>query len=112
MDRQPSPSERITDTVLSWPGVTAGFGRHGEFAFRVGGREIGHLHGDGAAHFVFDKALWVELKATGRIEPHPIFPHRQGPAARRIGGQADIDEVIALMRLNYEAATARLARSA
>ena len=55
-------SQQITDEVTSWPGVTAGPGRRGEFAFKVGRREIGHLHGDRAAHFSFPKQVWAELK--------------------------------------------------
>ena len=51
----PSPSQRITEVVSGWPGVEAGFGRRGEFAFRVGRREIGHLHGDRSAHFSLDR---------------------------------------------------------
>ena len=47
-----SASERITDEVTSWPGVTAGTGRRGEWSFKVGRKEVGHLHGDRAAHFV------------------------------------------------------------
>jgi hypothetical protein len=77
-------SQRITDAVTSWDGVEAGPGRRGEFAFRVGRREIGHLHGDRAAHFNFPKAVWSELMQQHRIEPHPVFPNAQGPAARRI----------------------------
>ncbi|MGO9884334.1 MAG: luciferase family protein, partial [Solirubrobacteraceae bacterium] len=50
-----SASQQITDKVTSWPGVEAGYGRRGEWAFTVGRREIGHLHGDHAAHFVFPK---------------------------------------------------------
>jgi hypothetical protein len=46
-------SERITEEVTSWPGVVAGPGSRGEFSFKVGSREIGHLHGDHAAHFGF-----------------------------------------------------------
>jgi hypothetical protein len=46
-----SASERITEQVTTWPGVRAGPGRRGEFAFKVKGREIGHLHGGRAAHF-------------------------------------------------------------
>jgi hypothetical protein len=42
-------NEKITEEVTSWPGVEAAPGRRGELAFRVGGREIGHLHGDHAA---------------------------------------------------------------
>lgn len=95
-------SQRITAEVTSWPGVEAGPGRRGEFAFRVGRREIGHLHGDRAAHFNFPKARWAELIKEGRIQPHPVFPDAQGPAARRIESEDDIRDVIALMRLNYD----------
>jgi hypothetical protein len=98
-------SERITQVVTSWPGVEAGPGRRGEFAFRVGRREIGHLHGDHAAHFSFPKPVWSELMQQHRVEPHPVFPNAQGPAARRIRNNDDIDDVIALMRLNYERLT-------
>jgi hypothetical protein len=96
------PSERITEEVTSWPGVQAGPGSRGEFAFTVGRRQIGHLHGDRSAHFSFPKGQWTELRDQGRITDHPVFPGKQGPAARRIETDADVDDVIALMRLNYE----------
>jgi hypothetical protein len=95
-------SERIAEEVESWPGVESGQGKRGEFAFKVGGREIGHLHGDRSAHFFFAKETWAELIAAGRIGPHPVFPDREGPAARRIDDDDDVRDVIALMRLNYE----------
>ena len=97
-----SASERITAEVTSWPGVEAGPGRRGEFAFRVGRREIGHLHGDRSAHFAFPADVWQELRAEGRIVEHPVFPGRVGPAARRIEDDADVADVIALMRDNYD----------
>jgi hypothetical protein len=98
----PTASERITDEVTSWPGVEAGHGRRGEFAFKVGGREIGHLHGDHAAHFFFPPEVWEELSGEGRIGPHPVFPDRHGPASRRIANDDDVRDVIAMMRMNYE----------
>jgi hypothetical protein len=100
-------SRQITDEVTSWPGVEAGPGRRGELAFTVGGREIGHLHGERAAHFFFPKEIWRELRGQGRIVEHPVFPGRQGPAARRIEDEADVRDVIALLRLNYERVVAR-----
>ena len=100
-------SRRITDVVTSWPGVQAGPGRRGEFAFSVEGRPIGHLHGDHAAHFVFPRRVWTELKEEGRIEDHPVFPGRPGLAARRIEDEADVRDVIALLRLNYDRVVAR-----
>ncbi len=105
-------SQRITDEVTSWPGVDAGLGRRGEFAFTVGGRPLGHLHGDRSAHFSFPRAVWAQLFDQGRITEHPVFPGRQGPAARRIENAADVDDVIALLRLNYDRATATLPQTA
>ena len=105
----PTASEQITAEVTSWPGVEAGPGRRGEFAFKVGRKEIGHLHGDHAAHFFFSKELWAELAEQGRITEHPVFPGRVGPAARRIEDDDDVRDVIALMRLNYERVSQRLA---
>ena len=102
MTKTQSPSQRITEEVTSWPGVVSGPGRRGEFAFKVGPREIGHLHGDRSAHFGFPKDVWAELFADGRIVEHPVFPGRQGPAARRIVGDEDVRDVIELMRLNYD----------
>ena len=102
MSTTPTPSERITAEVTSWPGVEAGPGRRGEFAFRLERREIGHLHGDHAAHFSFPKDVWRELRTSGRIVDHPVFPGKVGPAARRIENDADVLDVIALMRLNYD----------
>jgi Family of unknown function (DUF5519) len=100
-----SASESITAEVALWPGVEAGPGRRGEFSFRVGRREIGHLHGDRAAHFSFPKEVWAELHAQGRVVDHPVFPGKVGPAARAIRDEADVRDVIALMRLNYDRAT-------
>jgi hypothetical protein len=95
-------SRQITDEVTAWPGVEAGPGRRGEFAFTVGHREIGHLHGDHAAHFFFPKPVWAELFEQGRVVHHPVFPGKEGPAARSIAGDADVRDVIGLLRLNYD----------
>src|SRR5437867_1010344 len=100
-------SQQITQEVTSWEAVEAGPGRRGEFAFKVHRREIGHLHGDHAAHFFFPKEVWAELREEGRIVPHPVFPDREGPAARRIDDDGDVRDVIALMRLNYDRVRSR-----
>ena len=100
-------SQIITDAATSWPGVEAGPGRRGEFAFRVGRREIGHLHGDRAAHFMLPKDVWADLFEQGRIGHHPVFPGREGPGARRIEDENDVRDVIAVMRLKYDRIVAR-----
>ena len=80
---RPTASQRITAEVMSWPGVEAGPGRRGEFAFTVGRRPLGHLHGDRAAHLSFPRAVWAQLCADS---------------------EADLEDVIALLRLNYDRA--------
>jgi Family of unknown function (DUF5519) len=100
-------SERITSEVTSWPGVEAAYGKRGEWGFYLGKRQIGHLHGDRAAHFFFSKELWVRLRDEGRIVHHPVFPDREGPAARAIRSEDDVRDVIELLRLSYDAAVER-----
>ena len=100
-------SQRITEEVTSWPGVEAGPGSRGEFAFTVGRRQIGHLHGDYAAHFFFGREVGSALKDQGRVVDHPVFPGKPGPAARRIETDEDVQDVIDLMRLNYDRIVAR-----
>ena len=102
-----TPSEQITDEVTSWPGVEAGPGRRGEFAFSVGRREIGHLHGDRVAHFGFPKQVWAGLFEQKRIDYHPVFPGKPGYGARAIEDQDDVRDVIELLRLNYERVVVR-----
>lgn len=104
-------SQQITQEVTSWPGVEAGPGSRGEFAFTVGRKQIGHLHGDRVLHAGFPKDVWRELHAAGRIDYHPVFPGKVGWASRAIATDDDVRDVIALLRLNYERATAQRSRA-
>jgi hypothetical protein len=104
MTESRTASRRIVDEATSWPGVVAVTGERGELSIRLGRRELGHLHGDRAAHFGFPKPVWRELFAQGRIVHHPVFPNAEGWAARAIRDDADVEDVIALLRLNYDRA--------
>jgi hypothetical protein len=99
-------SEQITAVVTTWPGVEAGMGERGEWGFSVGGRQIGHLHGDRVAHFGFPRELGQELRDAGRVGPHPVNRHSPKLAARELHGDDDVRDVIELMRLNYDRVTA------
>jgi Family of unknown function (DUF5519) len=107
MTEQRTASQQITDEVTSWPGVEAGPGRRGEFSFKIGRREIGHLHGDRAAHFGFPKEVGARLREEGRVGPHPVAPDKAAWASRRIESADDVRDVIELMRLNYDRVMAR-----
>lgn len=107
MNESLTASQQITEEVSSWPGVEAGHGERGEFGFRVNGLEIGHLHGDHAAHFGFPREIGRELRDAGRVGPHPVNRHSTKLAARQIETEADVRDVIELMRLNYDRAMER-----
>ena len=100
-------NERITAEATSWPGVEAGTGKRGEWGFTVGRKEIGHLHGDRAAHFGFPKEVWQELFDADRIDYHPVFPGRPGFGARAIESASDEQDVIAMLRMNYDRVVAK-----
>jgi class 3 adenylate cyclase len=83
-------SRAIFEEVTSWPGVEADTEERGELAFNVGERQIGHLHGDAAAHFSFPRTVWSDLMEQGRIVPHPVFPDARQAVTAAVDAQRSI----------------------
>lgn len=100
---QPGPAARIKATVGGWPGVESGPHRFGGTEFRLGRRELGHLHGDRIADLPFPRRIRDELIADGRARPHHVLPD-SGWVTVSIGGQAGVDRVTELFRLSYDRA--------
>jgi Family of unknown function (DUF5519) len=110
MEATRTASAAIIEEVGSWPGIRVEEGDDlGEMSIRLGNRELGHLHGDAAAHFSFPKSTWDALHEQGRIEHHPVFPGKRGPAQRRLDDDEDVRDVIELFRLVYDRVVARQA---
>ena len=93
--------EAIVREVSGWPGVTTGRHRYGGTEFRVGHRELGHVHGSRLADLPFPLLVRNDLVAAGRAEPHHILP-RSGWVSLWIRGAGDVGAAIELFRLNYE----------
>src|SRR5436189_2615603 len=91
----------IVCEVSSWAGVTTGRHRFGGTEFRLGRRELGHLHGNRLADLPFPLLVRNELVAAGRAEPHHIHPE-SGWVSYFIRNETDIAAVVALFRLNYD----------
>ena len=91
---------RIAREVTSWDGVTSVPHRFGGVEFRVGRRELGHLHGSHLADLPFPTRVRDRLIAEGRAEPHHVLPE-SGWVSRCIKGPDDVEAVIELFRLNY-----------
>lgn len=96
---------RIEDDVGQWPGVTVGRHRYGGVEFRLGRRELGHLHGDYLADLPFPVHLRRELVSSARAMPHHILPH-SGWVSYPICDPAAADGAVALFRLAYTRALA------
>jgi hypothetical protein len=94
-------AELIEREVSAWEGVTVEPHRFGGTEFKVGRREIGHLHGGRLADLPFPRRVRDQLIAAGKAEPHHILPE-SGWVSFRIRGQSDVAAVVALLRLNYD----------
>ena len=94
---------RIEREVASWEGVTTHAHRFGGREFRVGRRELGHLHGARWADLRFHRGVRDMLVETGRAQPHHVLPD-SGWVSRQIRSDEDVAAVVELFRLSYERA--------
>jgi Ni,Fe-hydrogenase I large subunit len=88
--------ESIEREVASWEGVTVHPHRFGGVEFRVGKRELGHLH-----------QTWADLPFTSRIREMLVETGRAEPHKFGVNGWVSCnldDEAIELFRLSYERA--------
>jgi hypothetical protein len=96
-----SIQQQIEREVSAWAGVTTGPHRFGGIEFRVGRRELGHLHGSQLADLPFPVRVREQLVAAGRAEPHHVLPE-SGWVSYAIRDARDVAPVVALFRMNYE----------
>ncbi len=102
--------DRIREAVLSWPEVTEHPHRFGGVEFKLGARELGHLHGDHTVDLPFTRAERDELIAAGRARVHHSVPD-SGWVTYSIRSDADVPAAVALFRLSYERAAAARAEN-
>jgi hypothetical protein len=96
-------AQAIADQVTSWPGVSAHDHRFGGIEFRVGNRQLGHLHGDRIADIPLKRSLRDELVASGRARVHRWRPD-SGWVTVDIDSEAGRAEAVRLLRAGYESA--------
>ncbi len=104
----PGAQRRIIDSVARWEGVAAEPHRFGGTEFRLGRRELGHVHGDYQADIPFPMEVRDRLIKEGRAEPHHILPD-SGWITFRFRREADVGAAIELFRLSCELARRRQA---
>ena len=105
----PSLTAAVRAELLAHPDVSEGPHRFGGIEFRLGRRELGHLHGDRMADLPFPRRIRDELIAAGRAQPHHVLPD-SGWVTRRVDGPEDVEAIVELFALSYERAVAARSR--
>ena len=93
----------ITQTLTSWDGVSTAPHRFGGVEYRLGSRELGHIHGDHLVDIPFPTKVRDEIVMAGLAEPHHILPET-GWISFYLREESDIQKVLALLRRSYEIA--------
>jgi luciferase-like monooxygenase len=103
-------SKQIIDTLLTWEGMEAHPHRFGGTEFRIGTREIGHIHGDSLVDIPFPKKVRDEIVAAGEAQPHHILPET-GWVSFYLKEEGDVEKTIILLKRSYEIALKQKTRS-
>lgn len=93
----------ITQALVSWDGVSTAPHRFGGVEYRLGTRELGHIHGDHLVDIPFPKRVRDEIVGAGLAEPHHILPET-GWVSFYLREQGDVQKVIELLHRSYEIA--------
>jgi len=95
--------EAIDREVASWNGVEGRPHRFGGREYRVGRREIGHVHGDHLVDVPLPRRERDRVVREGRAEPHHILPE-SGWVSLFLRTDEDVARGIELLRLSYDLA--------
>ena len=96
-------SKQIIDTLLTWEGIETHLHRFGGTEFRIGKREIGHIHGDSLVDIPFPKKIRDEIVAAGEASPHHVLPDT-GWVSFYLKEEGDVERAIDLLKRSYQIA--------
>lgn len=105
---------RIREVVTGWEQVTVASHRFGGVEFRLGRRELGHIHDDHLVDLPFPKLVRDQIISAGEAEPHHILPET-GWVSVFLRSEEDVERAIRLLRRSFSLAVdhrERLARTA
>jgi hypothetical protein len=92
--------DRLIDDVTAWAGVTVGEHRFGGTEFRVGPREIGHVHAWGMLDIAYLRKLRDVLVEEGQTGVHHLLTE-SGWTTYIIESPDDYEHARWLLRLSY-----------
>ncbi len=93
----------ITEALMSWDGVSTSPHRFGGVEYRLGTRELGHIHGDHLVDIPFPKKVRDEIVNAGLAQRHHVLPET-GWISFYLREVGDIEKAIELLHRSYEIA--------
>ena len=96
---------RIVAAVHGWEEVEIRPHRYGGLEFRLGKRELGHIHGDALVDIPFPKAVRDEIVAAKEAEPHHILPN-SGWVSIFLRTNDDVERALVLLERSLQLALA------
>jgi hypothetical protein len=96
-------AQKISEQVSLWDGVSQHPHRFGGLEFRMGKRELGHIHGDLMLDIPFPIRVRDEIVRLGLAQPHHLLPE-SGWVSYYIREPQDVQQAISLLRRSYELA--------
>jgi hypothetical protein len=107
----PGAQNSITQALLTWEEVRVAPHRFGGVEYRLGSRELGHIHGDHMVDIPFPRKVRDEVVASGQASPHHLLPET-GWVSLYLRQPGDVDIAIDLLQRSYQIAlTQRQLRS-
>jgi hypothetical protein len=98
--------KRIESELQDCAGISAQPHRYGGTEYRLGRREVGHVHGDHLVDIPFPKDVRDALVSAGRAEAHHILP-KSGWVSVYLREPHDVDRAIELLQYSFEIAKSK-----
>lgn len=92
--------EKINSAMMDCEGITSGIHRFGGVEYRLGKREIGHVHGNYLVDIPFPLKARNEIVEQGLAEKHHILPD-SGWVSVFLKSGDDVDRAIELLKGSY-----------
>ncbi len=99
--------ERIKLALMECSEVTSSVHRFGGTEYKLGKREIGHIHGNYLVDIPFPMKVRNEIIESGNAEPHHILPE-SGWVSVFLNNENDVDRAISLLKKSYNLAVEQM----
>ena len=96
----PGAKERIHQAMIECDGVISGIHRFGGIEYKLGKREIGHIHGNHLVDIPFPKKIRNEIVEKGEAQPHHVLPE-SGWVSIYLHNENDVERAINLLSRSY-----------